>query len=61
MNKFIGKKLKILIEIFKDGYSYGHSTNYLNCKIEGVYPSNEYVDVEIIGVEYPNVIGKPVE
>ena len=34
-SKFIGKSESVLIEQYKDGYSYGHTGNFLNVKIEG--------------------------
>ena len=58
MEKHIGKTLKVLVETSMDGYSYGHTTNYLSVKIDGEYTSNDIVDVTIYGVEYPNVLGK---
>ena len=58
MEKHIGKTLKVLVETSMDGYSYGHTTNYLSVKIDGEYTSNDIVNVTIYGVEYPNVLGK---
>ena len=57
MKKFIGKEVEVLIEEFKDGYSYGHTGNYLYVKIKGELPHNEMVNVTIKNVEYPYVIG----
>ena len=57
MKKFIGKNVEVLIEEFKDGYSYGHTGNYLYVKIKKELPHNEIVNVTIKDVEYPYVIG----
>ena len=57
MKKFIGKNVEVLIEEFKDGYSYGHTGNYLYVKIKGELPHNEMVNVTIENIEYPYVIG----
>ena len=57
-SKFIGKELEILVEQTKDGFSYGHTSNYLNVKVKGDLPHNELVKVKITSVDYPNVIGE---
>ena len=58
MNKFIGKEVEVLIETSKDGYSYGHTTNYLSVKVKGELEHNTFVNVKINSLEYPNVVGK---
>lgn len=58
MENHVGKKFKVLVETTNNGYSYGHTTNYLSVKIDGEYNSNDMIDVTIYGVEYPNVLGK---
>ncbi len=58
MQKFLGKKITVLIEENHDGYSYGHTSNFLHVKIEGELEHNKFVDVEIIEVQYPYCIGK---
>ena len=58
MNKFIGKKLNVLIEENDGKYSYGHTSNYLYVKIESIYEQNDEVDVLIEKVDYPYVVGK---
>ena len=60
MKKFIGKRLNVLIERYKDGYSYGHSSNYLEFKIKGCYNQEEVIEAKIIEVQYPYVIGEKV-
>ena len=46
-NKNVGKKEKILIETKKDGYYYGHTSNYLYSKVKGNYKENEIYDIEV--------------
>ena len=58
MKKFINKDLDILIENYKDGYSYGHSTNYLDVKIKGELNSSEIYSVKLLEIDYPYIIGK---
>ena len=56
-NKFIDHELEVLIERYKDGYSYGHTTNYLNIKIKKELKSGEIVKVKLENIEYPFIIG----
>ena len=58
MNKFINKDLDVLIETSKDGYSYGHTTNYLYVKLEGNFNSGDIVSVKLTHVNYPYVMGE---
>jgi len=58
MKKFIGKKLDVLIERYENGYSIGHTSNFLLVKINKEYKQEDIVDTEIIKVEYPYVLGK---
>ena len=58
MNKFIGSEVEVLIEEYKDGYSYGHTGNYLYVKINRELPHNEIVKVRVNSIEYPYVIGE---
>lgn len=57
MNNFINQTVEVLIEEHKDGYSIGHTGNFLHVKIKKEYPQNEIVKVKIIKVDYPYVIG----
>ena len=57
-NKHIGKELEVLIENYKDGYSYGHTSNFLYVKIPKKLEHNTFYTTEIIDVEYPYCIGK---
>lgn len=51
--KFINKEVEVLIEETKDGYSYGHTGNYLYVKINKELPHNTFVKVKITDIEYP--------
>lgn len=57
-NKYIGKDLEVLIENYKDGYSYGHTSNFLYVKIPKKLENNTFYNTEITSVEYPYCIGK---
>lgn len=43
----IGKKEQILIETEKDGYYYGHTSNYLYLKLKGNYKINEIYEIVV--------------
>lgn len=58
MKKFLGKKMEVLFETSKDGYSYGHTSNYLYIKALGNIPSSTFKTVTIINIEYPYVFGE---
>ena len=60
-NKFINKDVEVLIENNRDGYSYGHTGNYLHVKVEGTYESNTYLTVNLKEVEYPYIKGDVCE
>ena len=47
-NKFIGKKLDVLVEEVKDNISYGHTSNYLYVKLPEILEVNEIYEKEII-------------
>jgi len=58
-NKFVGKKIEYLPEIYKEGYVMGHTGNYLSVKSEGTIEDiNNIKEVIIKKVEYPYVIGE---
>ena len=52
-NKFINTQEEVLIEEEKDGYSYGHTSNYLHIKINKKLKHNTFVTVTLTKVEYP--------
>jgi tRNA A37 methylthiotransferase MiaB len=58
MKKFIGEEVEVLIEETVDGYSYGHTGNFLHVKVKGELPHNEILSIKIIDVEYPYCIGE---
>lgn len=58
MNSFLNKEVEVLIEKNKDGYSIGHTTNYLQVKIKENIKQNEFVKVKIIDIDYPYCIGE---
>ena len=58
MKKFIGKDVSVLIEEVRDGYSFGHTGNFLHVKINKELLPNEIVDVKVIDVEYPYCIAE---
>ncbi len=60
MKKFVGEIVEVLVEEYQDGYSYGHTGNYLHVKIEGKKTHNEVLKVKIVGVEYPYCIGNVI-
>ena len=39
--KFYGKKVDVLFEEYKEGYSYGHTSNFIKVKVKENIPSNE--------------------
>ena len=57
MEKFIDREVEVLVEEHKDGYSIGHTGNFLHVKFKGDYPINEFVTVKIEKVDYPYCIG----
>lgn len=61
MKKFLNKNLEVLFEVNKDGYSYGHTTNYLAVKVIGTFKSSTIKNVKLINVEYPYIYGEVVD
>ena len=59
MDKFMGKKVSFIPEIFDNGFVYGHTGNYLYVKANGTSDDlKKNKIVEIIDIDYPYVIGK---
>lgn len=59
MNKFVGKVVSFIPEIYEDGFIYGHTGNYLYVKSKGnVDDLKKNKEVSITDVNYPYVIGK---
>ena len=61
-NLFINKELEVLIEKEKNGYLYGHTSNYLEVmfKNKNNISVNEYCKVKITNVDYPICKGEMV-
>ena len=57
-NNFLGEKVEVLSECVKDGYTYGHTSNYISVKIKGEYASNQLINVILKEIEYPYVVGE---
>ena len=57
-SKFIGKKVEILTENYKDDYTYGHTGNFLYVKINKKLPNDEIIKVKITGIDDKTLIGE---
>lgn len=57
-NKFINKKLKVLVEEVFDKYCTGHTDNYIKVIINKKLEHNKFYDVKIIKVDNCNVYGE---
>jgi len=54
MNKYIGKEVTFIPEIYKDGYLIGHTGNYLQIKYKGnIKDLNKTLKVKIMKNDYP--------
>ena len=59
MDKFMGKEVSFIPEVFDNGFVYGHTGNYLYVKANGTSDDlKKNKIVEIIDIDYPYVIGK---
>ena len=57
--KFINKKILFLPEIFREEFLIGHTSNYMLIKAKGGKELlNNFVEIKIINIEYPYVLGK---
>ena len=45
--KFMGKKLKVLVEEVKDNFAYGYTSNYIRVKLPARYKHNEIFEVKL--------------
>lgn len=61
MEKFLNKNVEVLFERNDGHISIGHTTNYLQIKVEGVYDSGEFKKVVLEKIEYPYIIGKVID
>lgn len=58
MNKYIGKKVLVLFESYKDGYLYGYTPNYIMVKVRGdenLWGSQQ--EVELVSIEGELILG----
>lgn len=53
MQKYLDKEVIILTENYKDGYTYGHTSNYLFVKVVGKFSHNSELKVTITSLDYP--------
>ena len=53
MKQFLGKELDVLVEVNREDYSLGHTSNYLLVKVPGNYTSETILNVQITSVTYP--------
>ncbi len=51
LKSFMGKKVEVLIETNQEGYSYGHTSNYMKVKVKGIYASETILSVTIQSVD----------
>ena len=57
-NKYLNKEVEVLIEETKEGFSFGHTENYLYVKINKELKHNTFVTVKITNIDYPYCIAK---
>lgn len=58
INKYIGKKLLVLFEEYKEGYLYGYTPNYIKVKVKGDRKLwGLQAEVELISIENDLVLG----
>ena len=62
MEKFVGRTMEFIPEVFKDGYFIGHTGNYLQIKVkaEGNL-THESLKCKLIEVNYPYVMGSLID
>lgn len=61
MNKFIGKTLTFIPEVYKDGYLIGHTGNYLLIKLKGCEELlHKEVSVKLLENQYPYIISSAI-
>ena len=58
MQKFVNSEIDVLIEQNKNGYSYGHTSNYLSIQVPGNYHSGQMITATITSVSYPYCVAK---
>ncbi len=62
MEKFVGRTMEFIPEVFKDGYFIGHTGNYLQVKVkaEGNL-THESLKCRLIEVNYPYIMGSLID
>ena len=55
--KMLGTEQAVLIETTRNGYSYGHTSNYLYVKIKGEFEKETFISVKIEKIDYPYLVG----
>lgn len=58
MEKFLNQEVLVLIEQEKNGFSYGHTSNFLYVKIPKVLKNNTFYQVKVKQISYPYCIGE---
>ncbi len=58
---FLSKEVEVLIEEEKDGYSIGHTEEFMKVKIKGSYERNTFVRVKLLSFHGSYSIGSEVE
>ena len=59
MEKYIGKKMRILVESYKNGYLYGYTPNYIKVKVRGDKKLwGQEIEVELEIIEKDLILGK---
>ncbi len=58
MSRFLNSNVDVLVEEYKDGYSYGHTSNFLYVKIKDECLHNSFVKVKITDISYPYCVGE---
>lgn len=58
MESFLNQIVLVLIEQEKDGFSYGHTSNFLHVKIPKSLKNNTFYQVKIKEISYPYCIGE---
>ena len=58
MQKYLNKEVEVLIEETKNGYSLGHTGNFLHIKTKKELPTNKFIKVTIKEIDYPYCIAE---
>lgn len=58
-NKFVGREVLVLPEVFKDDYLVGHTGNYLPIKMKDTKATGQQILVHIDELDYPYLLAHP--